>query len=117
MMPTMGIRTLRRLRGWNQDDLADVTGLSQSTISRAEKLDDRVTMDVFKRIAAALEAKLADLFIEDSDKARLVMQAYLRMSPSQREMMDALATTAASSPPPDPGTPPSAPASSRKRPS
>lgn len=94
----MSIKTLRRLRGWNQADLAEVVGIAQSTVSRAENLDDRVTLDVMKKIAEALRVPLADLFAEDDDRVRLVMRAFQQMTPEQQDMMVAMAERVAPSP-------------------
>lgn len=53
------IRALRHRRGWRQADLAARAGVSQSTISRAERgwLED-LTLRVIRAIFAALEARV-----------------------------------------------------------
>ena len=48
------VRTMRRLRGLNQTELADLTGVAQSTISLFESGKSSTTVDIFTRIAEAL---------------------------------------------------------------
>lgn len=49
----MNIRAIRRSRGLTQIQLSELSYLGQSTVSRAEKGDDGVTLGNFKSIAAA----------------------------------------------------------------
>lgn len=53
------IRALRRRRGWRQSDLAARVGVSQSTISRAERgwIED-LTLRLIRAIFAGLEARV-----------------------------------------------------------
>ncbi len=53
------IRALRRRRGWSQAELAGRTGVSQSTVSRAERgwLED-LTLRTIRALFAALEARV-----------------------------------------------------------
>jgi len=83
------IRALRRRRGWRQADLAARAGVSQSTISRAERgwLED-LTLRVIRAIFAALEARVqlaprwkgAELErLLDEDHAALVAEVARRL--------------------------------------
>jgi transcriptional regulator with XRE-family HTH domain len=55
----LGIRALRRRRGWRQRDLAEAAGVNQTAVSLIERGHaDRVSMRVLREVAAALDARL-----------------------------------------------------------
>lgn len=55
----LGIRALRRRRGWSQAELARRVGLSRSVVSRMERgRADRVALYTVQRVAAALDARV-----------------------------------------------------------
>jgi transcriptional regulator with XRE-family HTH domain len=81
----MNISTIRRLRGLTQVDLADMTGLTQPTISRAENGEDGTTLGTFKQIAAALGVGLADLFADDRTKVESELLGAFRRLPIDRQ--------------------------------
>jgi transcriptional regulator with XRE-family HTH domain len=55
----LGIRALRRRRGWSQQRLADSIGRSRSVIWRIERGHaDRVTLATMRVVAAALDARV-----------------------------------------------------------
>lgn len=55
----LGLRALRRRRGWRQVDLAAAAGVSQELVSLIERgHSDRVSIRVLLAIAAALDARL-----------------------------------------------------------
>lgn len=56
----MIIRKLRLQRGWSQDDLAQLTGLSVRTIQRIEK-GQKAGLESLKALAAVFEVELTDL--------------------------------------------------------
>lgn len=82
----MNIATIRRLRGLNQEQLAEMAGISQAQISRAEKGDDGVTLGKLKAIAAALRVPLEDLFVERTRMEAEIVQIYRRL-PADRQML------------------------------
>lgn len=53
-------------RGWSQEKLADLAGLPQPTISRAER-SGSATSAVAIRIARALDSTVEELFAEVAD--------------------------------------------------
>lgn len=56
----LGIRAIRRHRGWTQYELAARAGVSQSAVSRAERGDAwRLTVRTLHRVAEALGARAA----------------------------------------------------------
>lgn len=58
------LRNVRRARTLNQADLARLTGVTQETISKAERGILRLSPDVQERIAAILGASRQELFPE-----------------------------------------------------
>lgn len=55
----LGIRALRRRRGWRQRDLADAAGVSQGLVSLIERgHGDRVSIRTLVAVANALDARL-----------------------------------------------------------
>jgi transcriptional regulator with XRE-family HTH domain len=89
---TMNIARIRKAKGLTQTDLAEMTGITQASISRAENGDDGVTLGNFKSIAAALNVKLSDLFAENrSVVEQAILTAYRELPPDrQKGWQDAL---------------------------
>ncbi|NVJ90987.1 MAG: 2TM domain-containing protein [Methylocystaceae bacterium] len=55
------VKSLRREKGWTQEQLADISGLSVRTIQRIEK-GDPCALDTAQALAAAFDTK-ADIFL------------------------------------------------------
>lgn len=70
----------RKLRGMSQGDLAQMVGVSQPHISRAEKGDDGPPLRLFREIAEALGVSLADLFSDRQDQTTLMLADSFRRS-------------------------------------
>ena len=85
MFARMNIARIRKLRGLTQVDLAEMAGVTQSTISRAEAGDGGVTLGTFRQIAEALHAPLHDLFKEDTTWAETILLDLFRHLPSERQ--------------------------------
>jgi transcriptional regulator with XRE-family HTH domain len=82
----MNIATLRKARRLTQIDLAEMAGVAQATISRAEAGEDGVTLGNFKAIARALDVRVADLFAEGRSAAdQAVLTAYRSLSPERQQ--------------------------------
>lgn len=81
----MNISTIRKRRGLTQVDLAELTKLTQPTISRAERGDDSSTLATLKSIAAALDVELSDLFREDRTTLEDELVAVFRQLPPERQ--------------------------------
>lgn len=82
---TMNIKRLRNAKGLTQNDLADMTGIAQATISRAEKGDDGVTLGNFKAIALALGVRLEDLFTDGRSAVEQALLSAYRDLPEDRQ--------------------------------
>ena len=62
-----------------------MTGYTQPTISRAEKLDDGSTIAVYKAIAAALDVDLSQLFAESRSAQEETLLRIFRVLPPERQ--------------------------------
>lgn len=82
----MNITTLRKRLGLTQTDLAEMTRLTQPTISRAERGDDGTTLATLTSIAAALNVPLSDLFLGDrSAIENEILQVFRRLPPDRQK--------------------------------
>lgn len=87
----MHLKRLRELRGLNQDDLADMIGLTKSTVSRAESMHHTAKLATYRKCAEALGVSLADLFCDDLSPVERELLAVFRSTPaSQRHVFAAL---------------------------
>ncbi|RJE87981.1 helix-turn-helix domain-containing protein [Paracoccus onubensis] len=81
----MNIDRIRSARGLNQEDLAEMSGLKQSTISKIENGFDGVTLRVLKKIAVALGVEVRDLFDDDRTVAERALLSAFRNLPADRQ--------------------------------
>lgn len=81
-----GMKLARKLKGWNQQALADASGLDQSYISKVERGWDGATIRSLNLIAQALGVPIYQLFIEDTDQAELALLAVYRDLPQGRKL-------------------------------
>ena len=87
----MNLRTIRERRGLTQTQLADMVGVNQSTINRAEKMDQTAKLATYVRCAEALGVSLADLFSDSRSAAELALiAAYRGASAEKRSILDGL---------------------------
>jgi transcriptional regulator with XRE-family HTH domain len=72
------LRALRRRRGWRQRDLAAIVGVSDTTVSRAERGHlDTLALRTLRGLFAALDARLdGDVRWRGGDRDRLVDAAH-----------------------------------------
>lgn len=78
------IRQLREQRGWNQGELAGRAGLSQPYLSRIESARRPGSVKALRKIAAALEVGISDLFERDG-REHLFMALLDELRPDQQE--------------------------------
>lgn len=55
------IRTFRMLRGYSQEFMADKLNITQSTYSRIENDEHKLTVDILKQVAEVLGISIADI--------------------------------------------------------
>ncbi|MBN2130772.1 MAG: helix-turn-helix transcriptional regulator [Sedimentisphaerales bacterium] len=56
------VRSLRKKRGWTQEQLADATGRHWTYIGGIERGERNVTLEVVADIARAFDIEIGDLF-------------------------------------------------------
>ena len=66
----MALRTLRLQRGWSQDHLAQLSGLSIRTIQRFEQ-GENASLETLKSLAAVFEVSIQELQAEDSTETEI----------------------------------------------
>ncbi len=95
MMQAMNIAKLRKIRGLTKVDLAEMIGTTQPTISRAERGDGGVTLDVLRACAEALEVTLSDLFADDRAAAhQALLDAFDNLPQARQQVWLAMADLA-----------------------
>lgn len=83
---SMRAKEIRKAKGLTQVELAHMAGVEQATVSRFEKGNEGVTLGVVKKIAAALDVPMADLFANDrSDHEQALIEAFRRL-PDERQL-------------------------------
>jgi transcriptional regulator with XRE-family HTH domain len=81
----MTIEQIRQAKGLNQIELAEIAGLSQSAVSRAENGEEGTTLRTFLAIANALNVQLRDLF-DDRSAAEVQLLEIFRRLPAERQV-------------------------------
>jgi len=79
------VKSLRKLKGWNQAMLAEAAGLEQSTISKIENGWDGATLRTLKLIAEALEVPVYELFLDELSDAEIKILDVFRSLPEARK--------------------------------
>jgi transcriptional regulator with XRE-family HTH domain len=79
----MKLKDLRSIRGLTQADLAEMIGVNQSTIQRAEAMRETVKLSTYRRCAEALGVTLADIFSDDLKPLERDMIALVRGAPPE----------------------------------
>ncbi|MFN3275469.1 MAG: helix-turn-helix domain-containing protein [Paracoccus sp. (in: a-proteobacteria)] len=100
----MSLENLRRARGLKQNELAEMAGVQQSTISKIERGYDGVTLRVMRQLAAALNVDVSDLISDERSDAERALIAAFRRLPADRQQgwLDLAATLV---PRDEPGSP------------
>lgn len=69
----MNMARIRKSQGLTQADLADMIGVDQSTIQRAEKGHSSAKLETYSRCADKLGVTLADLFSDDRTPVEITL--------------------------------------------
>ena len=80
----MRLRTLRKARTLNQTDLAEMIGTNQSTVQRAEAMEDSAKLSTYIKLAKVLNVTLAELFMDDRTAIEADLVAAFRNVPPDR---------------------------------
>ena len=81
----MNLAKLRQARGWSQRDLADVIGVNQSTIQRAEACDKTAKLATYKACAEALGVSLSDIFSDERSPVENALLSQFRTIPADQQ--------------------------------
>lgn len=85
MMHDMNLARIRQARGLTQTDLAEMVGLNQATIQRAESMHKSAKLATYRMCAKALGVSLSDLFSEDRAAAHDLLLAAFDALPAARQ--------------------------------
>jgi len=88
----------REQRGLSQRDVADMLGVSQPTIQRAETEHDSAKLGTYKRYADILGITLADVFGDRSEVEKLIFEHFENADEQERAYLLDLVKTARSRP-------------------
>lgn len=78
------VRSIRLERGLTQAQLAEMAGINQATVSKVERGETNITMEVIEAIAAALRVEPVQLFDLPELQAR-ALAAISAIDPLRRE--------------------------------
>ena len=81
----MDISRFRKAKNLSQRDVAEMIGVDQSTIQRAEALHKSAKMATYLQYANALNLELRDLFSEDISEVEIdLLRAFRRIPEAKR---------------------------------
>lgn len=90
------LRDLRLQRGYTLEELADLTKLSPSYLSRLESGTRRLNADILQRLAHVLSCHPGDLLLTDAQSSKFVMMS--RMQNENNDASDATSSARFSAP-------------------
>ncbi len=87
-IPSMNnLALIRENRGLSQRDLADMLGVSQPTIQRAESEAPSAKLDTYKKCAVLLKVELWEIFSTRDEVEDKVISLYRNVDSRSREQM------------------------------
>lgn len=81
----MNLANLRRSKGLSQRDLAEMIGVNQSTVQRAEKMHPSAKLETYQLAADALECDLSDIFTNSRAATEVALLRKFRDIPAARQ--------------------------------
>lgn len=91
----MNLAKIRKAKKITQIQLAEMSGVTQPTISRAERGDDGITVGTYRACAEALGVTLIELFADDRSAGQeMLLSAFDRLPPSRQQAWLAMAELA-----------------------
>lgn len=81
---SMNLRTIREARGLSQRDLAELVGVDQATIQRAETMHSTARLATIAACAKALGVTLADIFADDRSGLEAALVKAFRRVPVEK---------------------------------
>lgn len=73
------IKSLRRMRNYSQERLAEIVGINSKYLSSIERGEENPTFDLFIRLADGLKVGLHELFItEDANSSPKIVRRKLK---------------------------------------
>lgn len=87
------IRTIRKIRGFTQESLAEKTGLQNTYISDVERGDRNISLETLEKIIEALEVNAVDLFQfpkENEHKVELIKTLEIVLSNKSSKEVEAI---------------------------
>lgn len=94
--PAMNLARIRKAKGLTQYDLADLIGMNQAQVVRAEKMDPSAKLATYQKCADALGVTLADLFSDSPEPVEaMLLEAFRRIPESDRSRVVAMLEIAA----------------------
>jgi transcriptional regulator with XRE-family HTH domain len=84
------LKAIRTRLGLTLKQVADRIHTSEVSVSRYEREDSRLTLPLLRRLAAALGTSVAEIAGEQSQYSPeeiAVLEAYLRLTPQEREVV------------------------------
>ncbi|WP_342301411.1 helix-turn-helix transcriptional regulator [Cereibacter sphaeroides] len=80
----MNLARIRKLRGLNQRQLAEMIGVDASTIQRAETAHPSAKLETYRKCADALGVTVSDIFSDDRSAVEMEFLRAFRRVPSEK---------------------------------
>ncbi len=62
------IKSLRRMRGYSQEKLAEIMGVSSKYLSSIERGEENPTLDLFLKLSQGLDVRIHEIFKSDPEE-------------------------------------------------